>query len=163
MTTLHTQQTIAPFYRLYFTILDPISLILTSIGLLLSPDFMLSGIAPPPNHIINQHHVFLLHQLAILYLFMGLLMFLVPRTTPDLRVWRVLIGCVLFVDVSLVISTLVTLRDQGRLASPETWRWQDWGFTGYNLFVATIRTLFMAGAGVDDGVPTDVIKGVKRS
>lgn len=131
--------------------MDPLSLVCTSFGLIFYPDFMMDGLIPAARSISNPDHAFLFHQLAALYGYLALILAVVPRMTSDIRLWKVVVGGTLLVDLSLLASAYVSLRHQGRLDFA-AWRWQDWGWVSYNSGVAIIRSLFLAGVGVTSGI-----------
>ncbi|KAH6884421.1 hypothetical protein B0T10DRAFT_493174 [Thelonectria olida] len=143
-----TQPKVHPFYRLWFTTVDPLSLAPTVLGLLFKPNFMMEGLIPATMSVPNPDHSFLFHHLAALYAFLALTLGGVLRATKEIIVWRVIVAGVLMVDLSIVASMFVSLDHQGRLGLA-TWRWQDWGNLLYTGGVAVIRGLFLANVGVE--------------
>ena len=141
------QPKISSFYRTWFTIVDPLSLIPTVYGILFAPEFMMDAIIPATMSKPDPDQAFLFHQLAALYAFMVVILAAVLRATSDVRVWKRVIAGVLLVDVAILISMYVSLEHQGRLGL-ENWRWQEWGNLLYTGGVAIIRAFFLAGVGV---------------
>lgn len=141
------QTTIHPFYRLWFTCIDPFSLVPTVLGLLFKPDLMMQGLIPATLSVRNPDHAFLFHHLAALYAFLALSLGGILRATKEIRVWKIVVAGVLMVDVSILASVFVSLDQQGRLGLAK-WRWQDWGNLLYTGGVAIIRGLFLANVGV---------------
>lgn len=70
----------------------------------------------------------------------------VLRVTSDIKVWRIIVAGVLFIDLAILGSVYVSLQRQDRL-EVEKWRWQDWGNVLFTGGVAVIRGLFLAGVG----------------
>ncbi|KAM0217983.1 hypothetical protein ACHAQD_007181 [Fusarium lateritium] len=127
------------FYRIWFTWVDPLVLIPTVYSLIFTPEFMLDGLIPLSMSPYNPDQAFLFHQLAALYLFIGIMLGVVLRVSSDIKVWRVIIGAVLLVDIAILVSVNVSMKQQGR-SELSQFRWQDWGnylFTGW---VAILRT-----------------------
>ncbi|KAH6680077.1 hypothetical protein F5X68DRAFT_212564 [Plectosphaerella plurivora] len=138
--------TVHPFYRLWFTWADPISLLPTVYGILYNREFIMDGLIPASQSVANPDHGFLFHQLAALYGFVGFMLAATLRATSELKVWRVVVAGVLGIDLALLASLYVSLEQQGRLGV-EHMRWQDWGQLVYTGGVAVIRSLFLLGVG----------------
>ncbi|KAM0433402.1 hypothetical protein ACHAPT_004280 [Fusarium lateritium] len=98
------QQNIHNFYRVWFTCVDPLTLIPTVYALIYTPEFMLEGLIPPSMAVYNPDEGFFYHQLSALYAFVGIMLGGVLRVTPDIKVWRVIIAGVLLVDLSILAS-----------------------------------------------------------
>ncbi|SPJ73209.1 uncharacterized protein FTOL_02939 [Fusarium torulosum] len=129
------------FYRIWFTCVDPLVLIPTAYSLIFTPEFMLDGLIPVSMSAYNPDQAFLFHQLAALYLFIGIMLGVVLRVSSDIKVWRVIIGAVLMVDITILVSVNVSMKQQGR-SELSQFRWQDWGnylFTGW---VALLRAAY---------------------
>lgn len=140
------QQSIHSFYRVWFTCVDPLTLIPTVYALIYTPEFMLEGLIPPSMAVYNPIEGFFYHQLSALYAFVGIMLGGVLRITSDIKVWKIIVAGVLLIDVSILASVYVSLERQGRLEM-EKWRWQDWGNVLWTGGVAIIRGLFLAGVG----------------
>lgn len=140
------QQSIHRFYRVWFTCVDPLTLIPTVYALIYAPEFMLEGLIPPSMAVYNPIEGFFYHQLAALYAFVGMILGGVLRVTSDVKVWRIIVAGVLLIDVAILASMYVSLERQGRLEMA-SWRSQDWGSLLWTGGVAVIRGLFLAGVG----------------
>lgn len=138
---------IHPFYALWFKTIDPLTLVPTSLGLLLTPQILIQGLIPASIAPYNPDHGFLFDHLAALYAFMGLMLGGVLRTSSELKVWKVVVFGVLCVDLAVLGSQFYSVEQQGR-AGLGNWRWQEWGNLVYTGGVALIRTAFLLGYGV---------------
>lgn len=141
-----SQQNIPNFYRVWFTWVDPLTLLPTVYALLTAPEFMMDSLIPADMSSYNPDHAFFFHQLAALYTFIGIMLAVVLRATSDLRVWRIIIGAVLLVDIALLTSLYMSLEQQGRLELA-AWRRQDWGNLLFTGWVTILRSLFLVGVG----------------
>ncbi|KAM0247817.1 hypothetical protein ACHAP5_003827 [Fusarium lateritium] len=120
-----SQKKIHSFYRIWFTWVDPLVLIPTVYSLIFTPEFMLDGLIPLSMSPYNPDQAFLFHQLAASYLFIGIMLGVVLRLSSDIKVWRVIIGAVLLVDIAILVSVNVSMEQQGR-SELSQFRWQDW-------------------------------------
>lgn len=136
------------FYHIWFKWLDPLVLAATVYAMILNPQIMLDAWAPPPLSAYNPDHGFLLHQLAALFVFVGLILGGVLRISNDIKVWRFIIASVLLVDIAMLASAYATLKQQDRL-SFEAMRSEDWSNVLFTGLVTVIRILFLAGVGVE--------------
>lgn len=84
--------------------------------LVLTPQVMLNAFVPLPRSAYNPSQGFLLHKLAALFAFVGMILGGVLRVSKDIRDWRVVILPVLIVDVAMLASNYASLRQQGRLS-----------------------------------------------
>ncbi|KAI7764638.1 hypothetical protein LZL87_003843 [Fusarium oxysporum] len=135
------------FYRIWFTWVDPLTVLPTVYALIFTPEFILDGLIPLSMSAYNPDHAFLFHQLAALFAFVAIMLAVLLRISSDIKVWRVVIGGVLLIDIAILLSVFVSMKQQGR-SELSMFRWQDWGnylFTGW---VAVVRALFLAGVGV---------------
>ncbi|KAF4416196.1 hypothetical protein FACUT_12774 [Fusarium acutatum] len=135
------------FYRIWFTWVDPLTVLPTVYALIFTPEFILDGLIPRSMSAYNPDQAFLFHQLAALFAFVAIMLAVLLRVSSDIKVWRVVIGGVLLIDIAILISVFVSMKQQGR-SELSMFRWQDWGnylFTGW---VAVVRALFLAGVGV---------------
>ncbi|KAJ4321500.1 hypothetical protein N0V84_005303 [Fusarium piperis] len=76
-------QSIHNFYRVWFTYVDPLTLIPTVYALLYTPEFMLEGLIPPSMAVYNPMEGFFYHQLSALYAFVGIMLGGVLLRTGD--------------------------------------------------------------------------------
>jgi hypothetical protein len=141
------------FYRLWFTIIDPMTLAPTALGLLLTPSIFIQGLVPASIAPYNPDHGFLFHHLAALYGFLALTLGGVLRASRELHIWRIIIFGVWCIDIAVLASQMYSLEQQGRSALSQ-WRWQEWGNLVYTGGVMLIRTAFLLGYGVYDQATT---------
>ncbi|KAL0938317.1 uncharacterized protein CTRU02_204927 [Colletotrichum truncatum] len=146
------QPNIHSFYRIWFTVIDPLVLVVSAVGCVVSPAALLDGFIPATMSKPDPDHGFLFQQIAALYLFMATIMIGVLRTSSDMKIWRTVQGGVLVVDIALLIIIYVSLDHQARL-SPSKLRLQDYGNVLFTGWVAVVRGLFLAGVGVQDVTP----------
>ncbi|KAJ4252976.1 hypothetical protein NW762_010885 [Fusarium torreyae] len=135
------------FYRIWFTWVDPMTLIPTVYALIFTPEIMLDGLIPLSMSPYNPDQAFFFHQLAALYAFTAVILAGVLRASSDIKVWRIVIAGVLMIDIAILMSVYASMEQQGRLELSK-FRWQDWGNYVFTGWVAVIRTLFLAGVGV---------------
>lgn len=133
------------FYRVWFQWVDPLVLIPTIYALLFTPQVMLDAFIPPPLSAYNPDQGFLLHQLAAMYAFVAIVLGVGLRATNEIKIWKVIIGGILAVDIAILASVCVSLEQQGRLGDLRSADWGNIVFTG---LVSVIRALFLAGVGV---------------
>ncbi|PKS08372.1 hypothetical protein jhhlp_005316 [Lomentospora prolificans] len=138
------------FYRVWFIWVDPLSLVPTVYGVIFNRGHLMDALIPSSMSVADPNHAFLFHQLAALYAFLAIVLAGVLRATPDVRVWKTVIGGVLVVDVAILASLYVSLEHQNRLALRNWWV-QEWGNLIYTGGVAILRSLFLAGVGVRKG------------
>jgi hypothetical protein len=134
------------FYRVWFTWVDPIVLLLTLCTCIFNKTETLKLIVPEPLPPIDALLSSLLHQAAALYGFMALMFAVLLRASSDPKVWRIVQAATLAVDVSLIVVGLVNLEQQGRL-SLEMWRGIDWVNILFTVWVGLIRIGFLMGVG----------------
>jgi len=86
-------------------------------------------------------------QLANLYLLFAINEALVLRSTSDLRVWKTVLFGLLLAD----FGHLYSVKGLGSQIYWAFWTWNkmDWGNLGFVYAGATMRILFLAGAGLD--------------
>jgi hypothetical protein len=140
------QPHIHPFYRLWFTWIDPLTLILTSTTCFLDPAAALELTVPAEVSAFVPTQAVLLHQTGILYLFVGTMFAVLLRASPDPKVWKIVEAATLGVDVALIATVFVSLETQGRLGL-ERWRGMDFVNLGFTVWVAGIRVAYLAGVG----------------
>jgi hypothetical protein len=135
------------FYHFWFKWLDPLVLVPTIYALVFSPQVMLDAFVPAPLSAYNADQGFLLHQLAAMFAFVAIMLGAVLRVSDEIRVWRVVIGGVLLIDIAMLVSIYVSLKQQERL-SLGAMRSADWGNILFTGLVTVIRIFFLAGVGV---------------
>ncbi|KAK2670744.1 hypothetical protein RAB80_013166 [Fusarium oxysporum f. sp. vasinfectum] len=129
------------FYRIWFTWVDPLTVLPTVYALIFTPEFILDGLIPLSMSAYNPDQAFLFHQLAALYAFVAIMLAVLLRVSSNIKVWRVVIGGVLLIDIAILLSVFVSMKQQGR-SEFSMFRWQDWGnylFTGWVAVVRAFR------------------------
>lgn len=137
------------FYRFWFTWLDPLTLVPTVYALIFAPQNVLDAFVPAPLSAPNPDQGFLLHQLAAMFAFVAIMLGVALRVSHDIKVWRVIIGGILLVDIAILASIYVSLEQQGRLRLGAL-RSTDWGNILFTALCAVVRVFFLAGIGVQD-------------
>ena len=141
---------IHPFYRLWFTTIDPFVLIITVGVCIFSPSVILETFVSPslvPYDSLS--HGPLLWQSAALYAFMVVIFGGLLRASDDLKVWRIVQGATLMVDIALLATMWVVLKQQSRLEIGAL-KGGDWFNGGFTIWVAVIRAAFLSGIGVGE-------------
>ncbi|KAF4339887.1 hypothetical protein FBEOM_6185 [Fusarium beomiforme] len=129
------------FYRIWFTWVDPLTLIPTVFGLIFTPEFMLDGLIPLSMSSYNPDQAFLFHQLAALYAFVGIMLAVLLRTSSNLKVWRVVVAGVLLIDISILLSlsnSLTFVYTQHQLSSSTQSSLNFLGFFSIAIMVSEI-------------------------
>lgn len=144
------------FYKIWFKWLDPLVLAPTVYTTIFKPEVMLDSFIPARLSSYNPDQGFLLHQIAALFSFVAIVEGGVLRATNDLKVWRVVNAGVLVVDLAMLASLYVSLKQQDRL-SFEHMRGADWGNFAFTSLVTCIRLSFLSGLGVSDEEKTDKV------
>lgn len=137
------------FYRFCFKWLDPLVLAPTIYALIFTPQVMLDALVPATLSAYNPDQGFLFHQLAAMFAFVAIMLGGVLRISNEIKVWRVIIAGVLLIDIAMLASTYVSLKQQDRL-SLGAMRLADWGNILFTGLVTAIRICFLAGVGVQD-------------
>ncbi|KAH6684910.1 hypothetical protein F5X68DRAFT_210391 [Plectosphaerella plurivora] len=144
-----------PFYRIWFTWVDPIVLAATFIGIFIDPNLFMINFVPASISRADPNHAFLFHHIAVFYGFIGLMVGVLQRVSSDIRVWKIIQGSVLYVDIALIWVVYAGLKQQGRL-HPDLMRAEDWAGLLFTAWVAVIRIFFVAGVGVRE------VRGAKK-
>lgn len=139
------------FYHFWFKWLDPLVLAPTIYALIFTPEVMLDAFVPAPLSAYNADQGFLLHQLAAMFAFVAIMLGGALRVSNEIKVWRVIIAGVLLIDMAILASVYVSLKQQDRL-SLESMRPADWGNILFTGLVTAIRIFFLAGIGVQDDI-----------
>lgn len=144
--TTTTTTAIPSFYRVFFTIPDPLCALSGVYIFAFDPDTVLSSVNPGhPAHDPRQAFVFT--QVAGHMLGIALLQVALLRYTADLVVWKLVQASILVVDLALLWATAQAYQSQGRLWDLSSWRWEDWVSVGITLTVAVARSAFLAELG----------------
>jgi disulfide bond formation protein DsbB len=134
------------FYRIWFTWVDPIVLLATVFACISTPQDAVEMLIPASVSPYDPNLAVFVHQAAALYAFMGIMFAVLLRASPDPKVWRIVQGATLFVDLSLIVMTLACLKQQGR-SNLEDWRGIDFFNLLFTIWVAVIRVGFLACIG----------------
>jgi hypothetical protein len=135
-----------PFYRIWFTWVDPLTLVGTAFTCFSNPAGALELIVPADVSVFVPKQAALLHQTGILYAFMGTMYAVLLRASPDPKMWRIVQSATLGVDIALIATMFVSLETQGRLELGK-WRGMDFVNLVFTVWVAAIRVAYLAGVG----------------
>lgn len=139
-----------PFYRVWFTIIEPVVLFFTVLACIFSPATILETVLPPSIEPFSPiSHGPLLHQSAALYGFMAIIFGVLLRVSPDPKIWRIVQAATLGVDLALLATMYALLKQQDRL-DVAGWRGGDWFNALFTVFVAVIRVAYLRGIGGQD-------------
>ncbi|QGI69362.1 hypothetical protein CEK26_013319 [Fusarium fujikuroi] len=108
------------FYRIWFTWVDPLTVLPTVYALIFTPEFILDGLIPLSMSAYNPDQAFLFHQLAALFAFVAIMLAVLLRVSSDIKVWRVVIGGVLLIDIAILMSVFVSMKQQVAIMVFET-------------------------------------------
>ncbi|TKA83321.1 hypothetical protein B0A55_00631 [Friedmanniomyces simplex] len=141
-------QPIPPFYRTFFTTLDPLIASTGFISALFFPEFLLATYSPSPTSPPTTETTQLLGILAGFYLsVVPLQVFLLRARPQDLTVWRALQFSLLITDVAICGAMARALSAQGRL-DPSSWRLKESGSILITAGVGLLRVAFLLGLGL---------------
>ncbi|KAI0000264.1 hypothetical protein F4779DRAFT_622538 [Xylariaceae sp. FL0662B] len=143
----NTQTHIPLIYRIIFTWIDPILCLQIVYLNWATPDAVMTTFLPHATVGYHPDLAPLFHLIASSFMLTGLFSAVLLRYSQDVNIWKVTQFCIWVVDVSLVVSKAVWLRDHGgwdALQQAENWGSND--AIGVGLFVA--RLLFVLGIGL---------------
>lgn len=132
------------FYRIWFTWVDPIIAGHAVYMDFFTPDTVLNAFIPDSPR--NPAHDMLFHQMGGGMLHIAFVSAVLLRYTSDVKVWRIVQGGILLVDLVGLGSLWHTLGRQGR-RHPAGWRFEDWACVVILGFVTLLRLSFLAGLG----------------
>jgi hypothetical protein len=139
---------IHPFYRVWFTTIDPVLSLSGVLGNLFAPAAILRSYSPsfvsPP---ATETTVLLYTAAGFLAGHMLLSIGLLRAKPNDVTVWRAFQANSSIVDFFMIAGLAQAASVQGRL-SLRTWRAEDWINVCVLFGVATIRLAFLAGVGM---------------
>lgn len=142
---------IPPFYRIFFTWIDPIIALHGAWTHFRDPDFILNAYIPREMSQRNPLHDMLMYNLGGGLLQIAIINGGLLRYSSDINVWKIVQAAILAYDIVILCTLYVSLDQQGRL-SPTIWRPEDWGCWAITLSVGLARTLFIAGAGLNQPI-----------
>ena len=136
------------FYRVWFTIVDPVLSLIGVFGNLLTPtailDFYTPTSAAPP----ATETILLLDTVAGFFACLTFLQLVLLRARPDdLVVWCSLQCSTLLVDVAMLGAIARALSREGRI-DWNGWRAEEWTNIGITSGVLIIRLVFLTTTGV---------------
>ena len=142
-----SSQSIPTFYRVFFTIVDPIICLWGAYMDFFDPRMVLSS------HILNDvpdiGHVMILKQRGGGMLGWGFISAFLLRYTNDIKIWHIVEIAILLVDFAYFPAVFGALNAQMRVL-PETWRAEDWGSLVVTGTATLVRLAFLARLGFDD-------------
>lgn len=145
--------TIAPFYRTFFTSIDPMIAFVGILVPLFVPDIYLKSFSPTATIPPAIETRVCLDLLASWFTACFILQVFLLRARPnDLTVWRFLQAGILITDVVMLAAYGRALDAQRRMHWT-AWRWEEWGNIAVTGVVAVIRTAFLLGIGAQHGKP----------
>ncbi|EKJ78170.1 hypothetical protein FPSE_01631 [Fusarium pseudograminearum CS3096] len=143
---------IHPLYRIFFLVLEPISALVGAFfthfrqGTYLT--LLNAASAPNAAQAVPKATSVAMSQLANMYFFFALNEALVLRSTPDLRVWRVVLFVLLVADVGHLFS----MSELGTRIywDVKSWNASDWGNVPWVYAGMTLRVCFLMGFGLGE-------------
>ncbi|KAF9692457.1 hypothetical protein EKO04_009333 [Ascochyta lentis] len=142
-----SSRAIPSFYRVFFTIIDPIICIWGAYMDFFDPRMVLSShiLADTP----DIGHVMILKQRGGAMLSFGFTSAVLLRYTQDIKIWHLVQIALLIVDFAYFPAVFGALNEQMRVL-PETWRAEDWGSLAITGTATLVRLAFLARAGFTD-------------
>jgi hypothetical protein len=136
------------FYRIWFTIVDPILSLIGVASNIFAPTSILNSYSPSFANPPTAETVVLLDSVSGFLTALTFLQLVLLRARPnDLAVWRSLQAAVLLVDFFMLVGFARALGMQER-TSWTVWRTEEWTNLGVTGAVAVIRTSFLMGLGM---------------
>lgn len=136
---------IPTFYRIWFTIVDPLFTLLGIYSMVFNPKTVLNSysptyISPPSSETVLLLDVKAAFLVGLLYLQLVLL-----RARPtDVTVWRALQASTLLVDLGMLAAFARALSVQGRMDA-RLLRVEEWGNYAITAGLAVVRSSFLVG------------------
>lgn len=143
---------IPPFYRIFFTSIDPLIALSGAYLSFFDPETILASSFPrssiyakptPPITV-------LLTQASGAFIMMAYFMIFMLRYTSDVKIWKVFEFGILITDFTLFLSLRGALETQGRLDVGAIRR-EEWGTIVITGFVTLVRMAFLVGVGFKEG------------
>ncbi|KAH6612409.1 hypothetical protein C7974DRAFT_322789 [Boeremia exigua] len=135
---------IPSFYRIFFTIIDPLICLWGAYLDFHAPLTVLSSHILSPT--LDIGHKMILGQRGGHMLNCGLISGVLLRYTSDLKIWHIVEIGLLIVDFAYFPAAFGALNSQWRVL-PETWRAEDWGAFVIMVVVTLVRLAFLARVG----------------
>ena len=144
---MSSTSSIPAFYRIWFTIIDPLMRVGSAYGFVFQPYYMLSQFTPSPLMPIPIETRMMTDQSAGFYLCLAILFGYLLRARPnDMAVWLAVQGGTLVIDFAVLSSFARALVDSERL-NISAWSQGELGSIIVTALVAVIRLAFLAGFG----------------
>ena len=136
------------FYRIWFTIVDPLISLLGVYTNFFTPTTILKSYSPTFISAPGSETILLLETVAaFLVRFIFLQLFLLRAKSTDMTVWRALQGSQLLVDIGMLGTFARALQSQGRM-SLKVLRAEEWGNYLITERVAVMRSAYLMGFGM---------------
>jgi hypothetical protein len=135
-------------YRLQFLYIDPL---LSSTGIifpLINPALFMTSLAPRTTpDIYNPQTAVVYATISGLYFFLTFVCAVIPRISPDLRVWKTLILGIVACDSIMLYGSY---RHMGYelFSSPWLWNGSEWMNNGILVAFAFVRVAFLLNVGL---------------
>lgn len=150
---------ILSFYRVFFTIIDPIICLWGAYLDFFAPRTVLSShiLADTP----DIGHIMILKQRGGNMLNCGFISAFLLRYTQDSKIWHIVEIGLLITDFAYFPAAFGALKEQGRVL-PETWRAEDWGSLVVIVVATLVRLAFCARVGLAEEEEIDDEKEKKK-
>ncbi|MCJ1271806.1 hypothetical protein MMC22_011711 [Lobaria immixta] len=140
------------FYRIWFTLIDPLFSILGIYSNIFTPSTILLSYSPTYRSPPTSETILCLDTVAaFLSGLIFLQVYLLRAKANDITVWRAVQGSTLIVDIGLLAAFARALGNQGRLGSIGGWRVEEWGNYAITVGVAIVRGAFLMEVGMGKG------------
>ncbi|KAG7010078.1 hypothetical protein G7Y79_00001g003500 [Physcia stellaris] len=139
------------FYRIWFTLIDPLVSFSGIYLNILHPSTILHSYSPTYHSPTIETILCLDTVAAFLCGYIFLQVYLLRAKAHDLTVWRAVQGSMLIVDFGLLAAYTRALGSQGRLGEVAGLRVEEWGNYMITVGVAVVRGAFLMGVGMGKG------------
>jgi hypothetical protein len=139
---------IPSFYRIWFTIVDPLLALVGVFSNLFAPAATLSSHSPSYISPPATETTLLVDTVAGFLAGLVFLQVVLLRARPsDMTVWRALLASTLLVDIAMLGGSARALSSQGR-TDRRVWRTEEWTHLPITAGVVVIRVAFLLGMGM---------------
>ncbi|KAH7236081.1 hypothetical protein BKA59DRAFT_300038 [Fusarium tricinctum] len=146
------------FPRVVFTTIEPISLVVGFIGVVIDPAWFIGEQSPQDDGIgASYNSIIVTWQLGNLYLLMAIMGVAILSTTSELKVVRAYLVALWVGDIGHLAFTSYGLGWDMSM-SPLKWNATTWGNIGMTLFLFFTRTAYLTGLLGFNDVKTDAAK-----
>lgn len=139
-------------YRVFFLLIEPLSALAGAyMAYFRQADYLQLTHAASAPSVVPFGTSIAMSQLANMYMFFAINEALVLRSTPDVRVWKTVLFCLLVGD----LGHLYTVRQLGLPIYWSAWSWNaiDWGNIPFVYLGASMRIAFLANVGLTGTTP----------